>query len=260
MQNLLRCQRAARLDTNSRAHFSRPAYLDRNLVLRTLSNERITKRFLETLMHISELRWRVCLSALFMSCALASNQAYAQQFDDGTHGFTLRIAGAVKASPCMLIASVNEGPPNANVKVAPIAQRANSVSGVAYFSVSLRDQGNADSDCLSTNKLSAIQFDTTSQNTDILGLARADRQALNATNLTVELLIFNNDWTQSTVVNQKGTTAYNFMRAAGFNNSAPNAANEKLNFAIRYTASSSDGLVLRPGDLYVTLPFVIGLN
>ena len=124
----------------------------------------------------------------------------------------------------------------------------------------MRDQGNAGGDCLSANKLSAIQFDTASQNTDILGLARADRQALNLSNLTVELLLFNNDWTRSTVVNQKGTTAYNFMRAAGLNSSASNAANEKLNFAIRYTSSSQDGLVLRPGDLYVTLPFVIGLN
>jgi hypothetical protein len=95
MPNLLLCQRAERRDRNSLTHFSRPAYLDRHLVLRTQYNERVATRFLKTLRHIFESRWWVCLSAFLMSCTPASSQACAQQFDGGTHAFTLRIAGAV---------------------------------------------------------------------------------------------------------------------------------------------------------------------
>ena len=201
-----------------------------------------------------------CRSLLLLGLSLVLGHAWALQNDETANFVTLAIVGAVKSGSCTLAASVNDGKPTETIRTTPNAQRANSVSGIAYFSISVRYLGEVGENCLHTNKLSAIQFDRNSQNKSILDPARMDRQPVRTPNLKVELILFNNDWTQSTVVNQKSTTAYNFMRAAGFNNSAPNAANEKLNFAIRYTASSSDGLVLRPGDLYVTLPFVIGLN
>lgn len=186
--------------------------------------------------------------------------AWAAQIDDTPNLITLAIAGAVKTASCTLAASVNDGKPIETIQVAPSAKRANSVSGIAYFSISVRDVGNVGETCLRTNKLSAIQFDRSSQNKSILDTPRAGKQPVSSPNLTVVLILFNSDWTQSTVVRTDGNEAVDFTRVASQMGAAPSATEEKLNFAIRYTVSTPDGQDLRPGDYFVTLPFVVAMN
>jgi len=202
----------------------------------------------------------VCQSLVLLSFTPLMGQAWAVQSDETPNFLTLAIVGAVKSASCTLAASVNDGKPIETIQVAPSAQRANSVSGIAYFSISVRDVGNFGENCLRTNKLSAIQFDRSSQNKSILDTARTGRQPVGSPNLTVVLILFNSDWTQSTVVSTDGKAAVDFTRVASQMNSAPSAAEEKLNFAIRYTVSTSDGQDIRPGDYFVTLPFVVALN
>jgi len=202
----------------------------------------------------------VCQSLSLLSLFLLVGRAWAAQSDDTANFPTLAIVGAVKSGSCTLAASVNDGKPSETIQTTPNTQRANSVSGIAYFSISVRYLGDVGENCLRTNKLSAIQFDRNSQNKSILDPARMDRQPVRTPNLKVELILFNNDWTQSTVVNPDGNAAVDFTRTASRMNSAPNAADEKLNFAIRYTVSASEGQDIRPGDYFVTLPFVVALN
>jgi len=202
----------------------------------------------------------VCQCLLLLSLSPLAGQVWAVQGDETANFLTLAIVGAVKSASCTLAASVNDGKPTETIQVAPNAQRANSVSGIAYFSISVRDVGNIGENCLRTNKLSAIQFDRNSQNKSILDPARTGRQAVSSPNLTVVLILFNSDWTQSTVVSTDGNAAVDFTRMASQMRAAPSAAQEKLNFAIRYTVSTSDGQDVRPGDYFVTLPFVIAMN
>jgi hypothetical protein len=202
----------------------------------------------------------VCQSLLLLSLLSLVGQAWAGQSDETPNFLTLAIVGAVKSGSCTLAASVNDGKPTETIQTTPNTQRANSVSGIAYFSISVRDVGNVGDNCLRTNKLSAIQFDRKSQNKNLLDAPRKGRQAVSDTNLTVVLILFNSDWTQSTVVNTDGNAAVDFTRTASRMNSAPSAADEKLNFAIRYTVSAAEGQDIRPGDYFVTLPFVMELN
>ena len=201
-----------------------------------------------------------CRSLLLLGLSLVLGHAWALQNDQTANFVTLAIVGAVKSGSCTLAASVNDGKPTETIRTTPNAQRANSVSGIAYFSISVRYLGDVGENCLHTNKLSAIQFDRNSQNKSILDPARMDRQPVRTPNLKVELILFNNDWTQSTVVNPDSNTAVDFTRTASRMNSAPSAADEKLNFAIRYTVSAAEGQDIRPGDYFVTLPFVVALN
>ena len=197
---------------------------------------------------------------MLLGLSLTLGQAWALQNGETANFVTLAIVGAVKSGSCTLAASVNDGKPTETIQTTPNAQRANSVSGIAYFSISVRYLGDVGENCLRTNKLSAIQFDRNSQNKNILDPARMDRQPVRTPNLKVELILFNNDWTQSTVVNPDSNTAVDFTRTASRMNAAPNAADEKLNFAIRYTVSAAEGQDIRPGDYFVTLPFVVALN
>jgi len=198
--------------------------------------------------------------SLLIACYLGMGQAFAQQANEDESSVVLSIVGTVKTVSCTVMAIVNEGKPTERIKVTPLAQHVDSVSGVAYFSIGVRELGNSGNNCLSSNKLSAIKFDNNSQNKILLASARTGRQPVNTANLAVELILFNSDWTKSTVLNPDGNSAADFSRTASSMNTAPSAAEEKLNFAIRYTVSSSGGLELSPGDYFVTLPFVVAMN
>jgi hypothetical protein len=211
-------------------------------------------------MHFRNFFLAVCQSLLLLSLTLLVGQAWAVQSDETPNFLTLAIVGAVKSVSCTIAASVNDGKPTETIQVAPNAQRANSVSGIAYFSISVRDVGNIGENCLGTNKLSAIKFDSNSQNKSILDPARTGRQAVSSPNLTVVLILFNSDWTESRDISTDGSAAMDFTRVASQMRSAPSAFEEKLNFAIRYTVSTSDGQDVRPGDYFVTLPFVVAMN
>lgn len=211
-------------------------------------------------MYLSKHFPALCKSILMLSLSPLAGGVLAVQSDETANFVTLAIVGAVKSASCTLAAAVNDGQPSETIRVAPSAQRNNSVSGIAYFSISVRNVGNIGDNCLSTNKLSAIQFDRKSQNKSILETARTGRQAVNTPDLTVVLILFNSDWTQSTVISPESNAAMDFTRLAGQMGSAPSAAEEKLNFAVRYTVSTKDGQAMSPGDYFVTLPFVVAMN
>lgn len=186
--------------------------------------------------------------------------ALADQNMGYTNAISLAISGEVKAATCLMVATVNDGKPNERIMVKPLVQQSNSVSGVAYFSIGLRELGALGTNCSRNNKLSTIQFDSVAKNASLLAPARTDRQELSVANLSTELMLFNADWTQYTLVSQQRGAGYDFRRASNLLSAAPSATEERLNFGIRYTVASPDGSALSPGDFFVTLPFLIGLQ